>query len=93
MTRTRNDKYLGASPASPGPAVIPIQTRRRAYSVHEFCAAFRISRAFLYALWANGSGPAAMRIGRRTLISVEAANAWRLSLECAPHRDAEGGAQ
>ena len=47
------------------------------FSVADFCARNSISRAFLYELWEIGKGPARMRIGRRTLISAEAATEWR----------------
>jgi hypothetical protein len=50
------------------------------YSISEFCARNCISRSLLYELWAAGDGPDRMRVGRRTLISAEAASAWRAQL-------------
>jgi predicted DNA-binding transcriptional regulator AlpA len=54
---------------------------RVAYSVIEFAQAHGVSRAHLYNLWKDGVGPKAMRVGRRTLISKEAAEAWRRKME------------
>jgi len=53
------------------------------YSVEQFCTSHNISRASFYQLLKDGKGPAIMKVGRRTLISREAAAAWRKSL-CAP---------
>lgn len=49
----------------------------RAFSVSEFCTAHGFSRALFYLLLKDGRAPAIMRVGRRTLISAEAAAAWR----------------
>jgi predicted DNA-binding transcriptional regulator AlpA len=48
-----------------------------AFSIDTFCRAHDISRPFLYTMWKEGTGPDVMRIGRRVLIPVEAATAWR----------------
>lgn len=48
-----------------------------ARSVATFCRAHDISRATFYNLFARGLGPAVMKVGRRTLISTDAAQAWR----------------
>ena len=48
-----------------------------AFSIETFCRAHDISRPFLYSMWKDGNGPDVMRIGRRVLIPVEAATAWR----------------
>jgi hypothetical protein len=53
----------------------------RAYSVNEFVRAYRVSRATLYNLWRDGMGPTKMRVRGRTLISFEAADAWRRRME------------
>lgn len=50
-------------------------------SVAEFCHAHGISRALFYKLVAEDRGPSTAKIGRRTLISVEAAEAWRRRME------------
>jgi hypothetical protein len=54
-----------------------------AFTVPEFCEAHRISRALLYLMLRDGRGPRVMKAGRRTLISKEAAEAWRHQLETA----------
>lgn len=56
---------------------------RAAYGVVEFAEAHGMSRAHLYNLWKDGLGPTAMRVGRRTLISRESAEAWRRRMEAA----------
>jgi hypothetical protein len=48
-----------------------------AYSVDAFCAAHHISRAFYFILRERGEAPAEMHLGRRILISKEAAAEWR----------------
>lgn len=52
-----------------------------AYSISEFCAAHRISKAHFYNLMKRGEGPVVMSAGKRRLISAEAAAAWRQRLE------------
>jgi hypothetical protein len=47
------------------------------YTVSEFCAAHRISRAAIYEQWQAGIGPRCMRNGTRRLITAEAAQEWR----------------
>lgn len=54
-----------------------------AYSVTSFCDAHHISRAYFYQLIKKGQAPRLMKLGRRTLISNEAAAEWRKGLECA----------
>lgn len=51
------------------------------FSVPEFCHAHGISRGLLYKLLNEGRGPKAVKIGRRTLISSEAAETWRRRME------------
>ena len=51
------------------------------FSVSEFCRAHGISRGTFYKLLGEGLGPAAVKIGRRTLISGEAAQEWRRRME------------
>lgn len=58
---------------------------RAAYSVQEFCAAHRISPDFFFKLRRVGKAPKMMKVGTRSLISVEAAAQWRRDRE----RDAE----
>jgi predicted DNA-binding transcriptional regulator AlpA len=52
-----------------------------AYSVVEFCRRHGIARATAYNLWKRGEGPARMKVGRRTLISADAAAEWRQRIE------------
>lgn len=52
-----------------------------ATTVDEFCQAHRISRGTFYNLLRDGRGPAVMKIGARTLVSIEAAAAWRRRME------------
>jgi hypothetical protein len=53
----------------------PVETL--AYSIPEFCKAHNISVAHYYVLKQRGLGPVEMQLGRRRLISREAAVAWR----------------
>ena len=52
-----------------------------AYSITGFCDDHHLSKAFLYKLISLGKGPRLMKIGRRTLISAEAAADWRAQME------------
>jgi len=56
-------------------------SQKQAYSVTQFCAAHSISRAMFYVLRKQGKGPRTMKVGRRTLISKEAAREWRARIE------------
>lgn len=62
------------------------RTRRRpvnpgALSIDGFCEAHGISRAYFFKLQRLGLGPDVMAIGRRRLISIEAAARWRRKFE------------
>lgn len=52
-------------------ATAPVMT------IEEFCESHRISRGFLNVLKQRGEAPDFIKIGRRVLISSEAAQAWR----------------
>jgi hypothetical protein len=54
---------------------------RAAFTVPEFCEAHRISQAKYYEMKKEGWGPAEMSVGRRRLISYEAASVWRRERE------------
>jgi hypothetical protein len=54
---------------------------RAAFTVPEFCEAHRISQAKYYQMKKEGWGPVEMEVGRRRLISYEAASAWRRERE------------
>ncbi len=52
-----------------------------AYTLREFCKAYKTSRSKLYLLWEEGKGPKTFRIGRKILISADAARKWIKKLE------------
>lgn len=52
-----------------------------AFTVAQFCAAHNITKVFFYKLLKQGRGPRIMKVGTRTLISVEAAADWRSRME------------
>ena len=52
-----------------------------AYGVMDFCKAHDISKSAYYQLRREGNGPREFKVGRRTLISVEAAAEWRRKME------------
>lgn len=54
---------------------------RATYSVHEFCIAHGITRVMFYKMLKDGRGPKIMKVGTRTLISLEAASDWRRQCE------------
>jgi hypothetical protein len=56
---------------------------RLAFNIPEFCAAFRISEDFYFKLKRQRQGPREMKVGKRTLISVAAADEWRIEREAA----------
>lgn len=53
----------------------------QALSVEAFCQVHAISRSSFYELKREGLAPRVMKIGRRTLISAEAAADWRRAME------------
>jgi hypothetical protein len=52
-----------------------------AYSIRQFCEAHNISIDTYFRMQRAASGPVKMKVGGRTLISVEAAAAWRRERE------------
>jgi hypothetical protein len=50
-------------------------------SIDAFCKAHSISRATFYNLKGRGKAPKTLVVGRRRLVSHEAAAAWRRSME------------
>jgi hypothetical protein len=54
---------------------------RAAFTIPEFCEAHRFSQAKYYEMKREGWGPAEMNVGRRRLISFEAAAHWRRARE------------
>jgi hypothetical protein len=63
----------------PGRAPPPVAC----YTIPEFCVAHRISEAFFFQLRNEGHGPKEMRVGRRRMITLEAAAEWRRAREAA----------
>lgn len=52
------------------------------FTVYEFCHEHGgISKVFFYKLLKLGKGPRLMKVGRRTLITAEAAADWRKQME------------
>lgn len=51
------------------------------YTIPQFCDGHNVSRTHYYALLKEGKGPRMMRVGRRHLISAEAAADWRKRME------------
>ena len=60
-----------------------------AYTPNEFALASRFGRTKLFELFKNGEGPKSFRVGRRVLITVEAAQEWVRALE---QQNAKAGA-
>ena len=66
----------------------PIRGPPLAMSIREFCTAHRISEDMFFKMRRQGWGPTVMRVGTRTLISIEAAAEWRKAREQeAEHRN------
>jgi hypothetical protein len=74
---------LEPAPVQPKPAAVPIG----AYSIKQFCLAHALSEAMYFKLKALGLGPDEMEVGRRRIISIEAAARWRAKRET--HEPAE----
>lgn len=55
----------------------------RALSIAQFCQAYGISRASYYNLIKSGNAPAFFKVGRRTLISVDAVESWTAAMTSA----------
>lgn len=52
-----------------------------ALSVADFCALHSITKPTFYEMIKRGLGPRIMKVGTRTLISIEAAAEWRRQME------------
>lgn len=53
----------------------------KSFTIQEFCAAEKISRAFFYKLQSQGNAPRTYPIGSNRRISREAYIAWRAARE------------
>jgi len=58
-----------------------------ALSIAQFCDAHNISEGFYYKLKRQGIGPCEMKLGARTLITLESAAEWRRERENATRGD------
>jgi hypothetical protein len=59
------------------------------YTIPTFCADHGgISKSYFHKLVNEGKGPRLMKIGRRTLISAEAAADWRAQMEAQTNQSA-----
>ncbi|WP_347258524.1 hypothetical protein [Methylocaldum sp.] len=56
-------------------------SQKAAITVPEFCAIHSISRSKFYELQRLGLGPAIFKVGRKPLISSDAAAVWRQSMQ------------
>lgn len=61
--------------------------QKSAYSPAQFCDQHGIARTTFYALLKEGRGPRTFKVGRRTLISAEAAADWRARMEAESAKD------
>ena len=71
-------------PPTRGPPIQPL-----ALSIRQFCEAHNISVDTYFRIQRVGLGPVTMKVGGRTLISVEAAAAWRRERELAARHQRE----
>lgn len=55
----------------------------RALSIAQFCQAYGISRASFYNLKKSGNAPAILKVGRRPLITTNAAATWEAAMTAA----------
>lgn len=67
----------------------PDATPARAYSIKGFCRAYDMSPTTYFKMQRAGWGPIVMKVGHRTMISVEAADVWRREREAASKGDCE----
>ncbi|WBL65464.1 hypothetical protein [Thauera sp. WB-2] len=76
--RTRKPRSTPPAAASCGSAAVgdPL-----ALSVVQFCERHNITKPTFYELVKRGTAPRIMKVGRRTLISIEAAADWRRQME------------
>ena len=77
--RQRAAAQLSQSP--PARALGGPSAETLAFSIQGFCRSHGISRTHFNNLRRNGGAPTVMQVGRRTLISAEAAAEWRRRME------------
>jgi hypothetical protein len=59
------------------------QGERAAFTISEFCDAYRVSRSKLYAMWRDRIGPRFFNVGVKVIITAEAAADWAREREAA----------
>lgn len=59
------------------------------FTIPEFCRRHKFSQSYFFVLKKTGLGPRTMKLGHRTLISKEAAAAWRREREAASQSSQE----
>lgn len=57
---------------------------KNTYTIDEFCRLYNIGRTTFYCLMKEGNGPEVKKIGRKTLISIHAAEKWLSSQDNFP---------
>lgn len=67
-------------------------SNQAAVTIAQFCSAHGLGRTSFYHLVKQGKAPRLMKVGRRTLISSEAAADWRRDMERATAEAAQAGA-
>lgn len=60
----------------PGGEVERYRVQPAAYTIAEFCQAFRVSRGHFYNLVRRGEGPRLLRVGKRVLVSADSVAEW-----------------
>jgi hypothetical protein len=51
-----------------------------AFTIDEFCSAYRVGRTTLYELWRDNRGPPTARFGRKIVIPRRSAEEWLRSM-------------
>jgi hypothetical protein len=72
-----------------GKPVTTCPVPRGAYNIKQFCQAHSIGVRFYFKLKRMGLGPDETQLGKRVLITVEAAARWRAAREAATKHFAE----
>jgi hypothetical protein len=78
-----NARVVKALPPIRGPPSGNAPVPLFAMSIPQFCTSHNISEGFFYKLKKQGLSPREMKIGTRTLITLEAAASWRAEREAA----------
>jgi hypothetical protein len=76
-----SSRHLAAPVSDDQSSGVRMTIQKHSFSIVEFCRLHDISRSLFYVLREKGEGPRVMKVGRRTLISAEAAAEWRKNME------------